>query len=335
MKHGIRIEVWLLVLGLVGAVGVSPVRAQGLLTHHGDTISPVIESVYVKGLAYLVSTQTATGGWPDSNGSQPGVIGLAVLAMLGHGDDPNFGPHSMAIKRGLNAILTQANPENGYLGSTMYNHGFATLALAEAYGTVNDPRLGPALKKAVGLILTSQAQNPTGAWRYSPESRNADTTVSGAQMVALYAARNAGLHVPQEAIEQGLLFYRRAQSGDGGFGYTSAGSANAIRTAIGSLVFALGHQKDSSEFKRAFRYLQQGGGDDRSKPYYYMYYASQAYFHADASAWSVWNAAHVKVLAETQNADGSWNGSNGATFSTSAALLSLALNYRLLPIYER
>ena len=68
----------------------------------------------------------------------------------------------------------------------MYNHGFATLALAESYGAVNDDRLGPALQKAVRLILTSQEANPTKAWRYSPDARDADTTVSGAQMVALH-----------------------------------------------------------------------------------------------------------------------------------------------------
>jgi hypothetical protein len=89
----------------------------------------------------------------------------------------------------------------------MYNHGFATLALAEAYGMVDEPRLGPALESAVRLIVASQSKNAFGAWRYSPTSQDADTTVSGAQMVALFAARNAGIGVPEEAIQKGLRFY--------------------------------------------------------------------------------------------------------------------------------
>ena len=58
---------------------------------------------------------------------------------------------------------------------------FATLALAELYGAVDDPRVGPALQRAVTLILEAQKRNQKGAWRYRPESNDADTTVSGGQ----------------------------------------------------------------------------------------------------------------------------------------------------------
>ena len=47
----------------------------------------------------------------------------------------------------------------------IYNHGFATLALAEAHGMVNDKRLGKALKNAVALTVSSQKRNPMGSWR--------------------------------------------------------------------------------------------------------------------------------------------------------------------------
>ena len=129
----------------------------------------------------------------------------------------------------------------------MYNHGFSTLALAESYGAVQDPRLGPALQKAVDLILTSQAHNPFGAWRYSPESPDADTTVSGAQMVALFAARNAGIGVPEDAINKALKFFASCQTPDGGIGYTGPGGPNAARTSIGALVFA---PREAGEIRR-------------------------------------------------------------------------------------
>ncbi|MCD6050715.1 MAG: squalene-hopene cyclase-like protein, partial [Verrucomicrobia bacterium] len=69
--------------------------------------------------------------------------------------------------------------------------------------------------------------------------------------------------------------------------------------------------------------------------HYYLYYASQAFFHASPAEWDVWNRRNIKTLAATQNEDGSWSGQFGNTFTTAASLLSLALNYRYLPIYER
>lgn len=304
--------------------------------YRGEEISPEVEAMYVKGLTYLVKTQTERGNWQDVNGSGPGGVGVAVLAMLAHGDDPDRGPWSQSVKKGLEFILSSAGQANGYMGQSMYHHGFATLALAEAYGSVDDARLGPALRKAVDLILTSQANNNFGAWRYSPESTDADTTVSGAQMVALFAARNAGLSIPDKAINSGLKFYRDCQAANGGIGYTSAGDSGPIRTAIGCLVFELAHLKEEREFKSAFRFLRQSGSENtQGNYYYYLYYAAQAFFHGDLAVWNEWNARNIKALKNSQSADGSWTGSEGPVFATSAALLSLAVGYRYLPIYER
>jgi hypothetical protein len=43
----------------------------------------------------------------------------------------------------------------------------------------------------------------------------------------------------------------------------------------------------------------------------------------------------VKQLLESQNDDGSWDGQLGNSLSTAFGLLSIALNYRYLPVYER
>jgi hypothetical protein len=217
----------------------------------------------------------------------------------------------------------------------MYNHGFSTLALAEAYGYVHDDRIGPALQKAVDLILSAQSHNPSNAWRYSPDSPDADTTVSGAQMVALFAARNAGIGVPEDAIRKALRFFAECQTPDGGIGYTAAGGPDGARTAIGALVFSLARQQRSAAFRSAIDYLDANPTDEGGYHQYYLYYAAQAYFRVSARAFDAWNAQNVKSLASTQLDDGSWSSGLGPTFSTAASLLSLALNYRLLPIYER
>ena len=180
-----------------------------------------IDETYRKGLEFLAESQEERGCWTDSSyGSQPGVVGMAILAFLARGDDPEFGPYRLHVKRAMNFLLKQQNQKTGYIGNSMYNHGFATLALAEAYGLTNDLRLGPALEKATKLIVSSQKSNSKGGWRYSPDSQDADSTISGAQLVALFAARNAGIKVPEEAIEKGKAFLLSCQDSNGGFGYT-------------------------------------------------------------------------------------------------------------------
>ena len=77
-----------------------------------------------------------------------------------------------------------ADEKTGYIGNSMYNHGFASLALADAYGAVQDERIAPVLQKAINLILTSQEKNRFKAWRYTPDAQDADSTVSGACFVA-------------------------------------------------------------------------------------------------------------------------------------------------------
>jgi squalene cyclase len=321
-----------LTLALMGA---GAARAQELFGERSDLASLEVDRIYVKGLQFLVRSQAADGSWTDTSyGKEPAVVGLSVVSMLAHGDDPNTGPFSQSIRRGLDFILKNQNQKTGYIGRSMYNHGFGTLAIAEAYGAFDDLRLGPALQQAVRLILSSQANNPFGAWRYSPESSDADTTVSGAQLVALFAARNAGIAVPEEAIQKGLKFFASCQTPEGGFGYTSAASPNAARTAIGCLVMALAKEKGSKSFKAAFAYLQKAP-TDLSYQQYFLYYGAQAFFQASPQAWQAWNVRNIKTLAQTQNPDGSWDGQFGQTFGTAASLLSLALNYRYLPIYER
>jgi hypothetical protein len=258
-----------------------------------------------------------------------------MLSILAHGEDPNYGPYKDTVHRALDFILKAQDPASGYIGTSMYNHGFSTLALAEAYGYVHDDRIGPALQKAVDLILSSQSRNPNHAWRYSPDNPDADTTVSGAQMVALFAARNAGIGVPEEAIRKALLFFAECQTPDGGIGYTGPGGPDGARTAIGALIFSLARQQKSAAFRSAMEYLEANPTDEGGYHQYYLYYAAQAYFRASPRAFDAWNAQNIKSLAASQLDDGSWSSGLGPTFSTAASLLSLALNYRLLPIYER
>lgn len=316
---------------------VMPVAGQDTNLYRGTQVPAEVERMYVKGLKYLVQNQAEDGTFPGNYGTEPAVAGLAILAMLAHGDDPNAGLYSKPIKRSLERIFSSTAKENGYIGSSMYNHGFATLALAELYGALNDDRIAPALQKAVELILTSQSKNPMKAWRYRPSDQDGDSTVSGACFVALIAARNAGLKVPDKAIDDALKFYADCQvPSTGDIGYIPrSGGHGGCTTAIGVAVYAYARKKDVPVFQKAFKALKGQEDESVSYPFYYEYYAAQAYFQGDVKDWQTWNNKLIKKMAESQSEEGGWDGGMGPATSTTLGLLSLALNYRYLPIYER
>ena len=311
--------------------------AKDYQVYRGTQVSPEVERIYEKGLRYLVRSQSDDGSFAGQYGTEPGVVGFALMALLSHGEDPNYGPYAKAAKKCVDYILKNQG-ENGYIGSSMYNHGFATLGLAEAYGAMHDEKIGPALKKAVELILSSQDKNKFSAWRYSPDASDADSTVSGACFVALIAARNAGLKVPEKNIEGALKFFTDCQSPtDGSIGYVPrSGSHGGSTTAIGAAAFAYARKKDDPTFVKALKKMKADDTDGASSyPFYLEYYAAQGFFQGDFKKWEEWNEKRVKQLTESQNEDGSWDAGLGPGTGTALGLLSIALNYRYLPIYER
>ena len=321
---------------LISCCFASVSQAQEIRRRHDENIPSQLDAIYERGLSYLARSQNEAGSWNDANGDEPGVVGLCTIAFLASGEDPNHGPYAKSIRQGLEYLLEAQDPSNGYIGSSMYNHGFAALALAEAYGAVDHPKLADALQKSVELILSAQSRNATGGWRYTPDSRDADTTVSGCQIAALLGARNAGITVPDTAIKKALAYMARCRGADGAYGYTSPGGGKPTLTAIGVTCLALAKEKEGKGFSNSVAYLaKQLNYRDRHYPYYFEYYMSQALFHADEALWSEWNQKNIRYLSTLQRADGSWPGNKGESFSTAGALLSLALNYRFLPIYEK
>ncbi len=157
-------------------------------------------------------------------------------------------------------------------------------------------------------------------------------------MVALIAARNAGLHVPDKAIDDALKFISDCQiPTSGGIGYTpGSGLMGGSTTAIGVAIYAYARKKEQPTFTKALKALKSNPLENSGNyPFYFEYYASQALFQGDVKEWEAWNARRVEQLGQTQNDDGSWDGSLGPSLSTAFGLLSIALNYRYLPVYER
>jgi hypothetical protein len=331
--------------------GAPVATAQAPAMRIGEVVPRDVREIYDHGLQFLAAKQDASGDWKDQGDNGPGITGLALMVFLASGEDPNYGLYSNHVRRALRSIITAQDANTGYFGNSMYHHGFATLALAEAYGTVDDRNLwtepaakrrsiGQALELAVRAAITSQKKNTYGGWRYSPDGNDADTSVSGAVLVGLLAARNAGIDVPDEAIDKAIGYYAKMTSKSGQVAYSGGMGGfdeSLARISIATLCYSVARRKDLPEFKATLQYLSQRLETPPQPHYaeYTRYYQAQALFQGDIEAWEKWNKLLVRQLKTSQAADGSFSSPHGTALGTSMSLLALALNFRFLPIYER
>src|SRR5260370_15240396 len=121
------------------------------------------------------------------------------------------------------SVLIAADQTHGH----MYGDGFATLFLGEVYGMTHDDKVKEKLQMAVRLI--ERTQNKEGGWRYQPVPYDADISVTICQIMALRAARDAGIKVEKDVIDKAVEYVKKYQNPDGGFSYvTGQGSDSAV-----------------------------------------------------------------------------------------------------------
>ncbi|MDF1751846.1 MAG: terpene cyclase/mutase family protein [Verrucomicrobiales bacterium] len=327
-----------------------PCEAQ--LLRMGTEIPPEVDAIYDRGLSFLARSQDAkTGSWRGRR--ENGVTGLCLMAFLASGEDPNFGRYRRNVRLALRALIIGQDKSNGYFPNSMYHHGFALLALAEAYGAVDEATLwdgtedkedrrtiAEAIEQAIDLAAKSQNSNRWGGWRYSPTSTDADTSVTGSVLMGLLACRNAGFDVPNDVIEKALIYIKRNTSTSSGYvaysGGLGGGAESVNRSAVATLVYSVGQKREWEEFGAVSNHITERLKHRESgHRHYYIYYMAQALFQADYDSWVQWNRDTARKLAAEQAQNGSFTGSYGEAYGTAMSLLALALNYRFLPIYER
>ena len=135
----------------------------------GEVVPRDVREMYDTGLSFLATTQREDGGWPNSMQEGAGTVGMGLMVFLASGEDPNFGLYSVHVRRALRNIISGQDAETGYLGQSMYHHGFGMLALAEAYGAVDDRNA-----LAVGAKTCARSAPPWN-WRCGPQSRRRRT----------------------------------------------------------------------------------------------------------------------------------------------------------------
>jgi len=295
-----------------------------------------------KALEWLAAKQNTDGSWSDGRyAHNTAVTSFALLAFMSQGHLPNQGQYGPEVGKGARFLIA-AQREDGYLvgarGGNMYCHGMAALALAELMGSGGDEDVKKAVKKAVDLIV--RTQNPEGGWRYEPAPTGADISVTIMQVMALRAAKNGGIHVPDKTLKNAIGYIKKCYIPQvGGFSYQpqSRGPGFA-RTAAGLCVLFLSGEYKAQEIPKGVDYLKRNFGS-RQHFWYGHYYAAHAMHQVGGKEWDDWYERLQKELLPQQSPDGSWSRVSGdgvgPVYGTSIAVIVLSVPAHYLPIFQR
>ncbi len=328
-----------------------------------------------KALDFLARRQTEAGDFLGRYTKHAGTTGLSLMAFIGADCVPK--DYTNNITKAVTFIKSQYHPtsdyeqgsqkqalEGGLIGraNPMYEHGIATLALAETLVSTNDLSLEPILDDAIQMILKAQntenkpvfLKGPItpdsrhyGGWRYYPDSVDSDLSVTGWPILALKGVMNAGFSVPEWSLQKAIHFLGACHDeSDGSFSYTAGGGGNScVRAGIGALCLQLIGERNDPRIQPALRFMQNNppvwNKEDPGNgyPFYYWYYGTRAMVNKGGEDWRIWKDWMCRLLVDHQNEEGGWDGNqseeNLPIYTTALGALMLELCCGHLPIYMR
>ena len=345
---------------------------------------PETEEAIEKGLAFLARFQRRDGSWSLQQfaafdgisviDSDTAATGLCLLAFQGAGYNHQQYQYKDLLQRSVDFMLThqqstgdyyiaQGTPSNQV--ARLYGHAIATLAMCEAYGMTQDPRIKDSVQQALNFIVESQHVE-RGGWRYTP-GRESDLSVTGWMLMAVESGKRAGLKIPQETYNGIKNFVDAAQNAKKPFmfSYNPYAPANARQgqgrvpsktmTSVGLLMrLYTGMDKQSEYAVAGAQYLGENlpsirrTKDASLRDTYYWYYATQFMYHMGGEHWKRWNDRLHPLLINAQEPEGDlagswdprrpvpdrWGPHAGRLYVTTMNLLSLEVHYRHLPLYD-
>ncbi len=336
-----------------------PEQRRNLVEKHGG--SEETERAVASALKWLAEHQSPDGSWKgydfdarcgrcggETNIQVDGALtGLALLCFLGAGHSvATDGPYRQHVQRAVDWLLDHQGPD-GDLGrsESLYSHGIATIALAEAFGVSRDERFRNPLKKAVDFLYRARSTS-MGGWRYDP-GQDGDTSVTGWQIMALKSARLAGVEVPADGFEHARRWLDLVShpSKPGQYSYQPGREFTPAMTAEGMFIqqlLGLGSSDPRTVGSAQFVLRHLPDWEDAPNTYYW-YYATLALFQKGGDDWRTWNERLVPTLVNHQHATGpragswdprgEWAATGGRVYQTALCALMLEVYYRYLPLY--
>jgi hypothetical protein len=305
-----------------------------------------------RGLEYLRQQQK-----PDGSSSERYPTALSAMAIMAHfaaGHPPADKQYGTWLRKSINYVISKQSPD-GYFGQAdggrMYGHGIVTLMLAEALGMPRDDEMDDtirkALKKAVQVTIAAalihKAPEHAGGWRYTPDATDSDVSLSGWQLMSLHATQQVGLPVPEAVITNAVDYTHRMIGTDGKVGYQNPSDEHPALRGLALLALVIGHQeKDPVVKKIADRIWADPIAWKGEHFYYRAYYDAVGISRALPEEWEKYLPKYEAVLLPHQREDGSFDTSvdgeaqgAGPAYSTSMAVMALAVQRYVLPAYQR
>jgi hypothetical protein len=317
---------------------------------------PEVEASVEKGLAWLASRQSVDGSFiGGEHGDTTGIVSLCGMAFLSTGDTPGRGKWGKNILACIQYVLasqqlTQGKPEYGMLtrnphSEKMYSHCIATLFLSEVSGMLEpalQTKVDEAQAKALALIIRAQNvpkdERQAGGWRYLPDARDSDLSLTGWALMALKSARLNGAEIPTENIDKAVKYIKQRNRADQGtFGYQGDSDHADSLTGAGLLCLELTGHHGEPETIKAAQWILKNHRNLPGKEFelYGNYYNAQAMFQIGGEYWDTYAEWMYSTYLKKQKDEGNWEGRDGPHYSTALAVLAFTVPYRQLPIYQR
>ncbi len=329
--------------------------AAGARTPPPENVTPEIELAILRGLNFLVKAQSPDGSWTTQEYAYPvAMTALSGMALLASGSTATRGPCALQIRRAEEFLLSSQDSDGVFTTGDeerpMYGHSFTMAFLAQVLGEEESlerrAEIREALRKAV--LLAHSAQTDDGGWYYRPNYRDSEGTLTVTVMQGLRACRDAGIHVPKEIIDRGVAYIEASKNQNGSVRYKIRSSEVREGTTCAALValWSAGRYTDDPTVQKVSdyieRYIRPRWGSNTRHTTYVQYYLGQAKFLLGGDRWSAFYRTEARLLAASQNADGSWlvrdemsQHGVGRIYATAVALIILQLPYNRLPIFQR
>lgn len=298
-----------------------------------------------KALEALRKNQLPDGGFARSSTQQQppkpesAVTALAGAAFLAHGGANQDSANHVPMMRCLRYVLDCQSADR-WIGSSkesrgsLYHHAISTwfLSSTQAHLTRDlKQEVEAAVSKAAAQLIEAQRMPKIavnqGGWRYSINSKDSDLSCSAWAIRALFAARRAGVHIPDKVLANASSYISSLQLASGSFTYTAGAAAlqgNVPRAAMGLYSLQLAGQGESKAADKAVSYLLKHSSEPQEHyEYYGIYWSAGAMWSRggdDAKRYAEWMLKHL----EDQQRDGKWHSELGDMLGTLFGVLAFA-----------